>query len=462
VTRRLPSGQPHLDLILGGGLPADAINLVIGLPGSGKTMLAEQYVFTNATEARPALYFTTASEPLEKVIRYGQGLSFFDASKIGSALFYDDLGPTLHASGLPAALERIVAALRDHRPGFLVIDSFKALETYASDALEFRRFVIELAGRLSALPISTFWVGEYHVDEVPHRPEFAIADTIIALASERSGDRTVRSLQVTKERGSDFLSGSHAYRLSADGLRVFPRLADAPIQAAYELDGRRLSTGVPDLDEMLGGGLWPGSTTLLAGPSGSGKTLTALHFLRAGAEDGHPGVFASLQENPSQIGRVAAGYGWDLAASGIELMYRSPVDVYLDEWVYELLDTIERSGSRRVAIDSLSDLRMTSPDEVRFHEYIYSLIQRCSKLGITVLMTHEVHDLFGATAILGSDVSHLADNLVLLRYDLRHDAVEREMIALKTRGSRHDPHVRHFTIGDDGIVFGPVSETVLA
>lgn len=460
MTDRLLSGRPNLDLILGGGLPANAINMVIGLPGSGKTMLAQQYVFNGATEARPALYFTTASEPLEKLIRYGQGLSFFDAGKIGSAVFYDDLGPILQADGLVAALDRIVAGLRDHRPGFLVIDSFKALETYAADALEFRRFVIDLAGRLSALPVSAFWVGEYHTDEVPHRPEFAVADSIIALGSDRKGDRTMRSLQILKLRGSDFLSGAHAYRLTPDGLRVFPRLADAPIQATYELSPVRLSTGLPELDEMLGGGLWPGSTTLVAGPSGSGKTLTGLHFLRAGVALGEPGIFASLQENPTQIGRVARGYGWDAAMRGIELMYRSPVDVYIDEWVYDLLQTIDRIGARRVVIDSLSDLRVTAPDQVRFHEYIYSLIQRCSHLGITMLMTHEIHELFGVTSILGSDVSHLADNLVLLRYTIGADTVERTAMVLKTRGSQHDPRLKHFVIAEDGVSFEAVPEMV--
>ena len=134
-------------------------------------------------------------------------------------------------------------------------------------------------------------------------------------------------------------------------------------------------------------------------------------------------------------------------------MYRSPVEVYIDEWVYGLLEAVDRTGARRIAIDSLTDLRITAPDAVRFHEYIYSLVQRCSRLGVTLLMTHEIHDLFGLSSVMESQISHLADNVVLLRYDIAHGAVERTAMVLKTRAGRHDPRLRRFEITDGGMVF---------
>ncbi|HXQ54690.1 MAG TPA: ATPase domain-containing protein, partial [Actinomycetes bacterium] len=134
---RLASGNQQLDAILGGGFPAHAINLVVGPPGSGKTILAQQYVFHNASPERPAVYLTTVSEPLEKVLRYGQTMAFFDPAAVGRAVFYEDVGELLGTQGLSGVLQRIDALVKEHRPGMLIIDSFKALGFYAGDQGEF-------------------------------------------------------------------------------------------------------------------------------------------------------------------------------------------------------------------------------------------------------------------------------------------------------------------------------------
>jgi len=180
VTDRVSSGSERLDAVLGGGLLMNSINVVMGLPGSGKTILAQQYVFENASEDRPAVYLSTVSEPLEKILRYGQTLSFFDPNAIGTRVFYEDLGTSLsHPDALTQALGRVVAVVRERRPGLLVIDSFKALHPFASDATAFRRFLQDLAGNLSAYPATSLWVGEYGPDEIAVAPEFAVADGVI-------------------------------------------------------------------------------------------------------------------------------------------------------------------------------------------------------------------------------------------------------------------------------------------
>jgi circadian clock protein KaiC len=451
MSDRLLSGHEPLDAVLGGGLPANAISLLMGRPGSGKTILAQQYVFRNGRPERPAVYFSTVSEPLEKIVRFGQSLDFFDTAAIGTSVFYEDLGATINQDGLKGAAEQVGCVLRERRPALIVIDSFKALQAFAADYGEFRMFLHELAGRLGAFPAASLWVGEYEDAEIASMPEFAVADAILDLTSERVGQREARFLQVKKLRGSDFRSGQHSYRLTANGLRLFPRLADTPIGQDYTLGRIRVSSGIPALDEMLAEGYWPGASTLIAGPSGSGKTLMGLHFVVNGAQQGEPGVIASLQENPTQLQRVLAGFGWSLSEPNVAVMYRSPVDIYIDEWVYDLLDTIERTGARRVLIDSLADLRMSAADEIRFREFIYSIVQRFSRQGISVLMTLEIPDLFGAVRLSDTAISPLSDNVVMLSYLREHDTISRTMAVIKTRASGHDPVVRKFVIGPQGI-----------
>ncbi len=449
---RLLSGHAPLDEILDGGLPANAITLITGRPGSGKTILAQQYAFQNARPGRPAIYFSTVSEPLEKIVRFGQSLTFFDTAAIGTSVFYEDLGTIVHQHGLSGVAEQLGRMVRERRPGLIVIDSFKALQAFARDYGEFRKFLHELAGRLGAFPAASLWVGEYEDAETAAMAEFAVADAILSLTTERIGQREARFLQVKKLRGSAFRSGQHAYRLTASGLHLFPRLADAPIDEDYTLNGTRLSSGITALDQMLADGYWPGASTLIAGPSGSGKTLMGLHFVMNGATQGQPGVIATLQENPTQLQRVLAGFGWSLREPNVEVMYRSPVDIYIDEWVYDLMDTVERTKARRVLIDSLADLRISAGDEIRFHEFVYSIVQRFSRQGVSVLMTSETPRLFGADRISDFAVSPLADNVVMLSYQRERDTISRTMAVMKTRASRHDPTVRTFVIGSQGIV----------
>ena len=459
MSDRILAGEPRLDEILGGGLPPNAINLIMGLPGSGKTILAQQYLFANATPTSPGLYLTTVSEPLEKVLRYGQTLDFFDPQAVGSRVFYETLGPSLaEQSPLDSVLDRIVELLRERTPSMIVIDSFKALHPYARDAEDFRGFLHDLSGRLSAYPATSLWIGEYTWEDIGSAPEFAVVDSVVALTVERKAEREARVIQVLKLRGSAFRSGKHAYRLSSRGLEVFPRLADPVEESGYDQGIERISSGVALLDEALGSGLWPGTSTLVAGPSGSGKTLIGLHFVFEGAKAGQPGLIAAFQENPTQLERIVQGFGWSLNDEGIHHMYRSTVDMYIDEWVYELLEEIERHQIKRVLIDSLGDLRAASLDEVRFREYVYSLLQRTARSGVSLFMTQEIAELFGVTKLSEYGISHLSDNVVLLQFLRGESRIKRALTVLKTRASAHDPRILEFEISEEGIALGTAFE----
>jgi circadian clock protein KaiC len=448
---RLSSGHARLYEVLNGGLPSNGINLIIGTPGTGKTILSQQYTFHNATVERPALYLSTVSEPFDKIIRYGQSLTFFERGAIGRRVIYDDLGSVLGEGGLSDVLRTIDALMKEHRPGVVVIDSFKALHPFATDEGEFRRFLHDLAGRLTAFAASAFWVGEYDADQAQEAAEFAVADAIIALSTRRIAQREARVLRVLKLRGSGFASGEHTYRITPRGLHVFPRLADQLDLSSYSLESERISTGVPALDELLGDGFWPGASTLVCGPSGVGKTLMGLHFIFNGAGLGQPGIIATLQENRTQLERIVKGFGWSLDNDGIHLMSRTPVDMYIDEWVYDLLELAERVGARRILIDSLAGLGLATADPGQVQEWMYSLINRLSRAGVSLLMTLEVAELFELVRISDNSLSHLSDNVVLLRYLREGDRLQRALTVLKTRASSHDPVIRPFEITGDGI-----------
>ena len=451
---RLSSGNSRLDDVLGGGLVLDAITLLVGAPGTGKTILAEQCVFANATPERPGLYLSTVSEPFDKLLRYGQALGFFEATKLGRSVFYDDLGDAVHHQGLAGVLERVDDLMKEHQPAIIVIDSFKALRTFAADDAEFRRFLHDLAGRLSVMAVSSLWVGEYEPAEATTSPEFAVADAVIGLETRRTAERSVRYLSVRKLRGSDFLSGDHVYRITAGGLVVFPRLADLRDDVEYPVAGERVSSGIAALDDALEEGYWAGSTTLIAGPSGAGKSLMGLHFVYSGAARGERGVLVTLQENRAQLARVISRFGWSIDEPNVTIMDRSPVDLYVDELVYDLLDQIHEAGARRLVIDSLNDLMVSAPDPMRLREFLYSLVQRCARLGVSLMFTYETAELFRIRRLSELGMSHIADNVVLLQHVQDGSRMRRALTVLKSRGSNNSAVISEFTISVDGITLG--------
>ena len=284
-------------------------------------------------------------------------MDFFDPAALGTKVIYEDLGQTLNEDGLAGVLGCLTELLKRHRPGLLVIDSFRALQTYAADPETFRSFLHELAARLSAMPITSFWVGEYDGTETNDSPEFAVADAIVSLGTDREADRDRRVLSVIKLRGSGSLSGKHAYRLSSAGLDVFPRMADPVEHDRYGGLHERMSSGVPALDAMLSDGFYRGASTLLAGPSGIGKTLLALHFIFAGARAGETGLIATFQENPTQLERIPTGSRgrWTTPASN---SCTAPRSTCISTNGSTTSSTpCDRVGARQIAIDSLGDLR---------------------------------------------------------------------------------------------------------
>jgi circadian clock protein KaiC len=454
LDQRMSAGNQEADHILAGGFPNNSINIVMGHPGSGKTIFAEQLIFHNAGPDRPILYLTTLSEPLPKVVRYLQGFRFFDESKLGTEVVYEDVGPQLAAEGPSALIPLLREAIRTLSPKIIVIDSFKAVHDLVPTAAERRRMVYEMTALLTAYGTTAFLLGEYTEDDILLYPEFAVADGIVELSRLRLGNRDERYFRVYKLRGSRYLEGAHAFRITGSGLEIYPRLVSPRMPEGYEPASERISTGVSGLDEMLHGGLWRGTTTLLAGPSGAGKTTIGLQFALEGAMRGEPSLYINFQENPTQLMRTIHALGVDpleAQAKGLDLVYASPVELQIDSIIVDMFRRIQQRGTRRLVVDALGDLASAATDPQRLHDYLYSLVQHFAVSTITSILTFETagNSLTGGDGVQNA-MSYLSDNVLLLTVG-GEERTRRRLRILKTRGSGHDTMVREVEITESGL-----------
>jgi circadian clock protein KaiC len=447
---RLETGNEKLDMILGGGFPASSINILMGEPGCGKTIVAESLVFANAGGDRPILYLTTLSEPLDKIVRYLQQFTFFDEAKLGSQVIYESVGDDLVEHGIAALAPRLKDAITSIRPKIIVIDSFKAIHDLATSTPDVRRMLFEVAGLLTAYDTTAFFVGEYSSADMASYPEFAVADGVVELARDKLGTRDERYLRVLKLRGSTYLEGLHAFRLSRDGIEVFPRLTTPHFPPKYVGRTDRVSTGIGGLDALLGGGVPRGRSTFVLGPTGSGKTTLGLQFVLDGAERGEAGLYVHFEENPTQLAEhVASLDGGAEKVDRIRFLYRSPVELQIDSFVSEMDETVRRDGVRRIVVDAVGELVVAASDQQRLVWYLYALAQHFAVQGVTSLFLYQRAE---AEASHEPRLSALADNI--LQLDIERGAKARRTLrVVKARGIAHDLETHALAIANGRLVF---------
>jgi circadian clock protein KaiC len=450
ILPRLTTGNLQLDDILGGGLPANSINILMGEPGCGKTILAEQMVFANAqVDDRAILYFTTLSEPLDKVVRYLQQFSFFDASKMMASVFYSSIGEELTQKGIAMLVPCLKEAILRQRPKIIVIDSFKAIHDLSTSVAEMRKILYEIAGLLTAYETTAFFLGEYGDHDLGKYPEFAVADGMIQLARNNLGTRDERFLRVLKLRGSGYLEGLHAFRIDGDGLEVYPRLVSPRIAPSYQAADELVPTGVAGLDQILGGGLLRGRSTFLLGPTGSGKTTMALQFVLEGLRRGERCLYVSFEENPAQLAPHIRALGTDpdaAARAGLSILYVSPVELQIDSIIDTVFNAIREHGVRRVVIDAVGDLLGAASDLQRLHSYLYALAQHFAVQGVSSIFTYEI----AANGEVERRLSALADNILMIGVEVAERRGLRTLRMVKARGIAHDLDVHELRITSKG------------
>jgi circadian clock protein KaiC len=459
--RKIASGVPGLDDILGGGLPEFSFNIIAGAPGCGKTTLAHQIAFANATPRKPALYFTVLGESAVKMLRYQQQFSYYEESKVGKAVRFVNLSDFVLERDLNTVLEEIIKQVTAADAGVVVVDSFRTIVRKATSdvgEVEMQAFLHRLSQFLINWAATSFLVGEYVPEEVKNNPLFTSVDGIFWLSQVTERNSVVRKLQIMKLRGQASVPGLHTIRISDDGMQAFSRTLG--LGGGNEKPGRRrrLSIGIPELDKMLGGGILEGDSLLIAGPSGTGKSALATQFIAEGLRRGEPGILAIFEERPDGYTQRAQSFGLNfetaLKKGALEALYLRPLDLSVDETLQEILEAIRRVGAKRLVIDSLAGFEMALAPGFRtdFRESLYRMIAALTGAGITVLSTVEVEDSFTALPLSHYAISFLTDDIIRLRYVEIDGQLRKVMVVVKMRGGNHSKDIREYVITDKGVV----------
>ena len=461
--RSVSTGVPGFDAVMGGGLPEFSFNLIAGNPGTGKTTLAQQIIFANATKERPALYFTVLGEPTLKMLRYQQEFSFFDPAVVGSAIQYLNLSAEALEQDLTVVLDRIVAEVERAKPSLVVVDSFRTFggrtrDSVPAGSMTIDSFIQRLGMFLTTWEVTSFLIGEYSEEEM-RDPVFTVADGVFWLSQPSDRNSVVRRLQVMKVRGRAPMPGLHTYRITGDGLQIFPRIPEQQSERRPQ-STRRVTSGVPGLDEMMGGGIPVGDAVMLAGPAGSGKTTFATQFVAEGLRHGESVVIVVFEEYPEEYLARAKARNQDLEAmmlaGKLKLIYLRPLDLSVDETLAEILESVHKLGAKRVVIDSLSGFEVALAPAFRedFRESLYRLVGALTATGVTIVMTVEVVGGYPDVSFTTERVSFITDDIIVQRF-VEIDGVLRSVLAIhKMRGSEHSHEFRTYEITAKGAVVG--------
>ncbi len=462
---KLRSGVSGLDEVLGGGIPELSFNLIAGGPGAGKTTMAHQIMFANASAERNAVYFSIIGEPPIKMLRYQQQYDFFDAAKVGDGTVrFVHLGQRSIEGGLEAVLDGIVQELDRTNPGIVVVDSFRAivrdsLEAGSGSERQLSNFMQRLALVLTGYEATTFLIGEY-ADGEHDNAVFTVADGLLWLYQAIDRNSIVRKVHVMKMRGQGQIPGLHMGRISRAGYSVFPRLLKPPEVVGDRPLDHRLSTGVPGLDEMLGGGIPRGYSVLVAGPSGSGKTVLSNQFIVEGVNQGENGIVAVFEKRPADyLQTTPRGEEFEklVREKKLEVLYLRPLDLSIDETLVEIQEAVKRVGAKRAVIDSLSGLELALAPTFRedFRESLYRMMGALAGLGVTVMATVELADAYTELRFSPHGVAFLTDAIIIQRYVELEAELTRVMAVVKVRSSQHSKELRSYQISTDGgIVVG--------
>jgi circadian clock protein KaiC len=458
---RVETGVRNLDAILSGGLPKGSVVVFGGPPGAGKTILAQQISFHNASTENRVLVFNTLSEPTAKTLSYLKQFAFFDPAKLGEAVQFVDLGVILRAQGLELVLKLILDHLKKVKPAIVIIDSFRVFDDLAQSPEQARKFAYEVAVNLMVWETTAFLLGEYGPREYETNPLISVIDGVIALTHRESLGEQQRFLQVQKMRGTGHNADEHSFRITDQGIDVFaPRVTIRRMPQRDPRKGKspRLKTGIGKLDDLLGEGIPRGSSLLVSGAAGTGKTVLLLEFVYRGAQAGEKGIFFSFEETEERLRSTARGLGWDLDTEiergMIEIVFIPQPDILVEHHLLMMRERVEALDARRVAIDSASVFLHKIRDPQIAREKVFQLA--------SIVQNAEAVGFFATDIPYGSDTlsrlgveETVVDGVMLL--SLTEEGLDRQRYieVYKLRNTSHAQGRHTMAIGPGGIKIFP-------
>ncbi|AKQ70472.1 Circadian clock protein KaiC [Myxococcus hansupus] len=464
---RVPSGVPGLDALLRGGFLRGGTYIVTGAPGTGKTILGNQFCFTTVARGGRAIYLTVMGESHSRMMLHLKSQRFFRQEDVGRALNYESGSAALKSEGLGGLSRLIFRAVREHGATVLVVDGLMALEERSENAPGLREFLHGLCVHNALAGCTTLMLTGQHND--PADPRYTMVDGIIGVTQEQFGVKAVRSIEVSKFRGGEQLSGRHSFEITNDGVCVHPRIETLHIPQPLRVPSldERLAFGIPALDGMLTGGLVRESSTLVAGSAGSGKTLLGLHFLAEGARQGEPGLFFGFVETPPRLidkaERMGLGLREHVEAGRIHLRTRAAAESLPDAMAEELFRHVKQHGTQRLVLDGLASFCQELTDPERTPRFLAALMHELLSLGVTPLAIQQTRPLIAPSGdVLPQGVEVLVDTILELRQvDLRSRRFHVISVP-KARESGHDAAWRQFTMTARGIDVAKDSESAEA